>query len=284
MERFTSDFRDQAAVATTQRMSAGAQPLAELADSGCVPVPHGRRTLYLVELSHLALLVGSMVLLLLVAFLASGGSLPRLTVWLALALALGVSLCSHPVKALVLRAVLFSRPDALRRPGLPRRAVGLEDARTYQKVKLVAEDRTLCTFDAARRQLLLEGCAYRYSLRAHDVLSVQPVPGHSSRVVRLVCRLAGHPLAVVLIADGFGPWATLVQMLVPSTRLARLINRTLFGLDTGAYERHEPPALLTCTECGRDFPPTEVIHHRDRVVCAGCKPAFLQRLREGVER
>jgi uncharacterized RDD family membrane protein YckC len=41
-------------------------------------------------------------------------------------------------------------------------------------------------------------------------------------------------------------------------------------------------AVLNCAECGKPFPPDEVIRYGDRCVCAVCKPLFLQRLREGV--
>ena len=36
-----------------------------------------------------------------------------------------------------------------------------------------------------------------------------------------------------------------------------------------------------CAECGRAFPPEELVAVSGRSVCAECKPAFLQRLREG---
>lgn len=38
---------------------------------------------------------------------------------------------------------------------------------------------------------------------------------------------------------------------------------------------------LPCAECGKSFAPDQVIRLNDRWVCAGCKPIFLQRLREG---
>jgi hypothetical protein len=38
---------------------------------------------------------------------------------------------------------------------------------------------------------------------------------------------------------------------------------------------------LNCSQCGRPFPPSEVIRYGNRWVCAGCKPLFLQRLQEG---
>src|SRR5690242_20697211 len=44
-----------------------------------------------------------------------------------------------------------------------------------------------------------------------------------------------------------------------------------------------PPAGgAVCTECGRIYPADEVIHHGTSTVCVGCKPIFLQKLKEGV--
>ena len=38
---------------------------------------------------------------------------------------------------------------------------------------------------------------------------------------------------------------------------------------------------VVCSECGRSFPPSEVIKYADKYVCGNCKPLFFQRLREG---
>jgi len=43
----------------------------------------------------------------------------------------------------------------------------------------------------------------------------------------------------------------------------------------------DSPPGVTCVECGKFFPPTEVILLNRSWVCATCKPLFLQRLREG---
>jgi hypothetical protein len=44
-----------------------------------------------------------------------------------------------------------------------------------------------------------------------------------------------------------------------------------------------PPVLpvVTCTECGRSFPPDEVINLSGALVCATCKPMAVQKLKEG---
>ena len=45
-----------------------------------------------------------------------------------------------------------------------------------------------------------------------------------------------------------------------------------------------PPQLVTslCVECGRNFPPDELVRLNQTTVCAECKPVFLQRMAEGV--
>ena len=37
-----------------------------------------------------------------------------------------------------------------------------------------------------------------------------------------------------------------------------------------------------CSECGRVFAEEEMIHFNDARVCAGCKPVFVQKIKEGV--
>jgi len=43
-----------------------------------------------------------------------------------------------------------------------------------------------------------------------------------------------------------------------------------------------PSGAVVCSECGRPFPPSEVIQYDGRHICAACKPAFMQKVREGV--
>ncbi len=38
---------------------------------------------------------------------------------------------------------------------------------------------------------------------------------------------------------------------------------------------------LFCTECGRRYPPEELVRFGHNVVCAECKPRFVQRIQEG---
>ena len=42
------------------------------------------------------------------------------------------------------------------------------------------------------------------------------------------------------------------------------------------------PGGVVCAECGKNFPPTEVIPLSGRMYCAACKPVVVQRLQEGL--
>lgn len=42
------------------------------------------------------------------------------------------------------------------------------------------------------------------------------------------------------------------------------------------------PPIRYCSQCGRPTPEDELAHFGDQLVCAACKPAYAQKLREGV--
>ncbi len=44
----------------------------------------------------------------------------------------------------------------------------------------------------------------------------------------------------------------------------------------------EGPQLAICSQCGGTFPEDQVIAIEDRMICAACKPMFVQKLKEGV--
>jgi len=44
----------------------------------------------------------------------------------------------------------------------------------------------------------------------------------------------------------------------------------------------EPVQVRYCSECGQPWPPEELAHFGDRLICANCKIAYAQKLREGV--
>ncbi len=48
----------------------------------------------------------------------------------------------------------------------------------------------------------------------------------------------------------------------------------------GTRETETPPTTV-CSQCGRSFPRDQVVTYEDQVICAACKPLFVQKLREG---
>ena len=46
-------------------------------------------------------------------------------------------------------------------------------------------------------------------------------------------------------------------------------------------EDMEVPPTAICSQCGRAFPQDQVLTYEDRIICAACKPLFVQKLREG---
>jgi hypothetical protein len=246
------DFRSEAAEATVKRLStASGAALANLGDSGCVPMPKGRRFQFWMAVVFTGVSFVFILSSLATFPLSSAGMLSRETAMLLLFLLLILSLVTRMPQARILRAYLASRPDSLLRAFgmLPRKALGLEEGRTYKKTKFVIEDTGVCLFDAERRRLLFEGCQYRYVLYAKDILSVEPVAAYALSGARLNCRMSGHYLDFVLTVAGQGPLASLIQAFVPSEGakgLASELNRTLFGQDTPSYHQTSlPPPLPT---------------------------------------
>jgi len=42
-----------------------------------------------------------------------------------------------------------------------------------------------------------------------------------------------------------------------------------------------PPETVVCSQCGGSFPKNEIVTFDDQTVCAACKPAFVQKIKEG---
>jgi hypothetical protein len=136
---------------------------------------------------------------------------------------------------------------------LPHRAFGLEDELTSHKTKVFIEDSGMCFFDGRRRLLLLEGCEYRYVIRAKDVMLVEPITRHSLNGARVICRMRDRQLNFVLTAAGQGPLASLVHAFAPSadaSGLAKRLNQTFFGSDVPAYTQNALPPLLPGASLG----------------------------------
>jgi hypothetical protein len=247
-----ADFREPIAAATLQHLERlGSRHLLDLGESGCVPIAGGQRWLILMDVSH-ALIALACLLSLAASFVLSMlGLIPQNTFHLIALCVLGVVLLIRKVKAWLMKACLAARADNLiEAAGVPTfRPIGIEEAKTLRKKKVVIEDRAICLFDAEHHHLLIEGCAYRYVIYARDVFSVEAISGYGSSGALLKSRMAGQAFEVALKADGMGPMASLIQSFSPETganELARLVNETLFGVkETVHHQRELPPPLAS---------------------------------------
>lgn len=58
-------------------------------------------------------------------------------------------------------------------------------------------------------------------------------------------------------------------------------NQAVGGAGSSAAAGNASGSFV-CAECGKMFPPDDVIKFGEQFVCATCKPAFMQKVREGV--
>jgi hypothetical protein len=248
------DFRTEAASATLSAIDDGSAPaLAASMESGCVFMAGGRRAHTLIDLTIILLSTSGLIGTFVVLFLSVTGRLPHNTVGLILLGTLVFSLLMKSLKSALLGAYLRARPDGFPRhfAHLPHRNCGLEDGTTYHKIKLVPEDSGICFFDEQRRLILMEGCEYRYIIRAKDVSLVEPISGYGLSGARLICRMRQQQLNFILKAAGQGPMASLIQVFSPSddaVGLATQLNRTLFGADVKSFTQTVLPPPLPKTE------------------------------------
>jgi len=70
------------------------------------------------------------------------------------------------------------------------------------------------------------------------------------------------------------PYSQLAQGAAPLQPAAPALRATLAGQAGIGWQG--------CSQCGRTFPPDDMVTFEGRFICAGCKPAFFQRIKEGV--
>src|SRR4051794_18867560 len=135
LKNMNPDFRAQAADATVARLgNTSGAALAGWGESCCAPVG-GRRFQFwqaiLFTSISFGLLGGSVV----ITVLSMKGLLSREMLMLLLFILLMASLLARMPQAALLKAYLSSRPEGFLRafPILPRKAIGLEEGRTYKK-------------------------------------------------------------------------------------------------------------------------------------------------------
>lgn len=83
--------------------------------------------------------------------------------------------------------------------------VGIEDARTFSKFKLVPDDTAYLVIDQESRRLLIEGVLNTYSIRAEDVVELVQVRNQDNpgKGVRLTFLVGDLPFSMVLCHDSF---------------------------------------------------------------------------------
>ena len=244
------DFRANAAESTRALLNRSpGRGVGDLGESGCIPIPGGRRVAWIAEMPVVVIQTACMLCAIGILPLTMMGVVPYRLFFPVLLIGFGVSLVLRKVKAVLLKAYLASRVDGLLKAfgDIPSVSIGLEDGQTYKKLKLVVEDVGECLLDAAGQRLLIEGCEYRYVIYARDVYLVEPVSGYAMSGAHLKCRMSGNDVSMVLMQAGQGPLASLTQSFAPSVGAAGLAGRltqTLFGSNATSYKQDALPPPL----------------------------------------
>jgi hypothetical protein len=240
------DFRTNAAELTFRRTqdSSGAT-LAQLEESGCVEIPGGRRILCVVELLFFAVSAGCLMAIFVVLALSMINLLSRSWNLGLSAILLAIGMVSRKIKSLLVYLYLRVRKDSLLRvlKDLPAVDAGLEDGATYKQLKMIIDDEGVCILDAARKRILIEGCAYRYVIYARDISSIEPISRFAMSGARVICQVEGSNFDFVLTTTGHGPIASLVASVFPlrlAESLAVQLTQTLFGTGTPSYAKPPP--------------------------------------------
>ena len=87
---------------------------------------------------------------------------------------------------------------------------------------------------------------------------------------RLVAAGAIRPETLVW-REGMADWQAYREATAPSLRRKTLDSSVVVAASAGAY----------CSQCGSSFAPGDMLRFEGGYVCAACKPAFFQRLKEG---
>lgn len=244
------DFRMSAVRASELVMEKRGRPrLFDMNESVCLSVGCGKTVQYVAEIPCV-IISGLCILSCVVIWpLRLFGLINYVGAMILLFYSLGVLLVLRKAQVTLLNMYLRSRDDSLipvAKADPSRMAsvnVGLEDAATVEKTKVVVEDQGVCFLDADRRRLLLEGCLYRYVIMADDVEGVEPVSGYALSGAKISCRIAGEPLSFVLTTAGQGPVASMIHAFLPFLQaggLSTRINATLFGEKSKIHMKAAP--------------------------------------------
>ena len=81
---------------------------------------------------------------------------------------------------------------------------------------------------------------------------------------------------------GMSDWKTYADVMTSSGTGAGTLGSPAGGggVFGGGFEPYGAAASV-CSQCGRAFPPAEMIQYGSQMICAECKPGFFQRISEG---
>lgn len=224
------DFRDEAVSVSyrllgreTEVVPTGSQ------QSICIPVKGGQTFLKTYEIMRLAatcfivlcMPVGSIVLM----YDTIIGTAICITSFVALLLV-------RKLFAVYLNVFLSRRAGSLceqfRQQIIP---VGIENAKTLKKVKVVSEDQAVCVLDKERKRLLIEGCAYRYVIFAKDVVHIKDAVDKGLSSVIICYLLDNVELELALCVTGHGPIDSILQAYAPQVTASSLLKQIQDVLD-----------------------------------------------------
>jgi len=81
-----------------------------------------------------------------------------------------------------------------------------------------------------------------------------------------------------------GALCTIEEEVAPIEIPLKTENQNAVEADSSSSEaNHSPPERFPCSGCGRPFPADELIQIEGMRICGGCKPSFVQRIKEGAE-
>jgi hypothetical protein len=239
-----NDFRADAAAGTLAML----EKINIMTASGCIKVLGNHRQRLFFELIFLFISTVCMLNSFAPLPLSFFGIIPTSWIIPMLIGGLAILLITRKIRSWLVKLYLKNRAESfvLQFRELESRPIQIEDGNTYKKVKIVTEDEGICLFEPERRQILIEGIEYRYTLFAKDIYSVEPVSGYSLSGARIKCCMGGVDMDFVLTTSGQGPLSSVIEAFYPrgnAVDLSSLINRTLFGLSKETYRKTLPPPL-----------------------------------------
>ncbi len=210
--RSAGDFRDDAVAASRELLQAHRGDPFTAGVSYCIPGEgSGAEQLQAVRRQgKLALGIGicGFVVGGIIAVIAKSGGFSKTNEWPVLAIALACTFTGFAALITmvyrvrrVVRETVSQRLGAM--PEKPLR-VNIEDATTYNQMKVVPDDAGIVLLHPETRCLQIEGITHRYLVHAADVADITMASGSESRSVRVVYRIGQTLLGITIVPDAIG--------------------------------------------------------------------------------